>query len=227
VAPVSIGERISERLESLGGRAGGFSQAWLARRVGLSQATINALIRRPETGSKHLHEIAKALQTSVNYLVGETDDPGASIPSLPISNVIELLGLTMIPEVDIAYSMGGGSVLDEDVYERRVPFRRDWLARLTRGGPADVFLTRGQGDSMMPTILDDDDILVNRADRAIIHQDRIWAVGYGDLGMIKRVRRRPSGIFELNSDNPNVRPIEATEDELFIVGRVIWIGRRV
>jgi phage repressor protein C with HTH and peptisase S24 domain len=108
-----------------------------------------------------------------------------------------------------------------------VPFRQDWLQRLTRGGPADVFLTRGQGDSMMPTILDDDDVLVNRADGAIRQQDRIWALGYGELGMIKRVRRLPSGLFQLNSDNPAVTPIEATEDELFVVGRVIWIGRRV
>jgi len=144
-----------------------------------------------------------------------------------IGTKIEELNLQMIPEVDITYSMGAGAVVDEHVESRMVPFRRDWLQRLTRGGPADVFLTRGQGDSMMPTILDDDDVLVNRADSAVRQQDRIWAVGYGDFGMIKRVRRRPTGIFELNSDNPNVRPIEATEDELFIVGRIIWIGRRV
>jgi phage repressor protein C with HTH and peptisase S24 domain len=108
-----------------------------------------------------------------------------------------------------------------------VPFRQDWLDRLVRGFKADVFLTRGQGDSMMPTILDDDDVLVNRADNVIRQQDRIWALGYGELGMIKRVRRLPSGQFQLNSDNPAVSAIEATDDELFVVGRVVWIGRRV
>jgi phage repressor protein C with HTH and peptisase S24 domain len=137
------------------------------------------------------------------------------------------LGMQMIPEVDITYSLGGGAVHDDYVESRMVPFRRDWLDRLTRSGPADVFLTRGQGDSMMPTILDDDDVLVNRADQAVRQQDRIWALGYGELGMIKRVRRLPSGLFQLNSDNPAVTAIEATEDELFVVGRVIWIGRRV
>jgi phage repressor protein C with HTH and peptisase S24 domain len=45
--------------------------------------------------------------------------------------------------------------------------------------------------------------------------------------MIKRVRRLPSGQFQLNSDNPAVSAIEATDDELFVVGRVVWIGRRV
>jgi phage repressor protein C with HTH and peptisase S24 domain len=137
------------------------------------------------------------------------------------------LGLTMIPEVDIAYSMGGGSIIEEAPPTTMVPFRRDWLSRLTRGGPADVFLTRGEGDSMMPTILDGDDVLVNRADRSIRHQDKIWALGYGELAQIKRVRRLASGMFQLNSDNPTVTPIKATEDELFIVGRVIWVGRRM
>jgi phage repressor protein C with HTH and peptisase S24 domain len=80
---------------------------------------------------------------------------------------------------------------------------------------------------MMPTILDDDDVLVNRADAVIRQQDRIWALAYGELGMIKRVRRLPTGLFQLNSDNPAVTPVEATEDELHVVGRVIWIGRRV
>jgi phage repressor protein C with HTH and peptisase S24 domain len=139
----------------------------------------------------------------------------------------ERFGLKLIPEVDITYSLGGGAVLEDYPDSRMVPFRQDWLDRLTRGFKSDVFLTRGQGDSMMPTILDDDDVLVNRADNVLRQQDRIWALGYGELGMIKRVRRLPSGQFQLNSDNPAVSAIEATEDELFIVGRVIWIGRRV
>src|SRR3546814_6315379 len=31
-------------------------------------------------------------------------------------------------------------------------------------------------------------------------QDRIWALAYGDLGMIKRVRRLPGGTYRLRSD---------------------------
>ncbi len=110
-----------------------------------------------------------------------------------------------------------------------VAYRTDWLEWITHGSPApaEVFLTRGDGDSMMPTILDDDDVIVNKADRMITKQDRIWALSYGDLVSIKRVRRLASGVFHLLSDNPNVSPIEAYEDELRVIGRVIWIGRRM
>ena len=225
---MSIGTRIEERLEALGGVSKGFSQAWLARQVGISQPAINSLIRNPGKGTKHLYDIARHLQTNVDYLMGRTDDPSPNALPMPTQETIaELLGMQMIPEVDITYSMGGGAVVEDYADARLVPFRTDWLTRLTRGGPADVFLTRGQGDLMMPTILDDDDVLVNRADNVIRQQDRIWALGYGELGMIKRVRRLPSGHFQLNSDNPSVTPIDALEDEMHVVGRVIWIGRRV
>lgn len=220
---MSIGERIESRLLELGK-----SQAWLARQVGITQPTINGLIRNPGKGTKHLYDIARHLQTNVDYLMGRTDDPSPSALPLPTQEEIaEMLGMQLIPEVDIAFSMGAGSVVDEFAEVRMVPFRVDWLTRLTGGGPADVALTRGIGDSMMPTILDDDDILINRADQTIRQQDRIWALSYGDLGMIKRVRRLPSGIFQLISDNPAVTPIEAVQDELVVIGRVVWIGRKV
>jgi phage repressor protein C with HTH and peptisase S24 domain len=222
--------RILERLEALGQDG-----AWLAREAGIPTSTLYDNLKRGIAKPEHAVSIAKALKVSVDWLLTgkEPARKGRAIATtnfdreLADEDLAGQLGMKMIPEVDITYSMGGGSVVGDFPEARLVPFRQDWLQRLTRGGPADVFLTRGQGDSMMPTILDDDDVLVNRADGAIRQQDRIWALGYGELGMIKRVRRLPSGLFQLNSDNPAVTPIEATEDELFVVGRVIWIGRRV
>jgi phage repressor protein C with HTH and peptisase S24 domain len=220
---VGIGERISDRLIELG-----ISQAELARRVGVAQPTINNLIHRNKVGTKHLHRIARELQTTPAYLSGETDDPSEGALPVPTPETIaEQLGMTLIPEIDLAFALGGGSFVDGYVATTMVPYRTDWLHRFTRGEPADVFLTRGDGDSMMPTILDDDDVIVNRSDRVISKQDRIWALGYGDLVSIKRVRRMADGKFHLVSDNPNVTPIIAYEDELRIIGRVIWVGRRM
>lgn len=45
--------------------------------------------------------------------------------------------------------------------------------------------------------------------------------------MIKRVRRTPQGSYLLMSDNPTISPIEAVDGELAVLGRVIWIGRRM
>jgi phage repressor protein C with HTH and peptisase S24 domain len=80
---------------------------------------------------------------------------------------------------------------------------------------------------MQPTILDGDIVLIDTAQRSIRQQDRIWAVAYGELGMIKRVRRLPNGTYLLLSDNATVPPIECADEEMQVVGRVIWIGRRI
>jgi Predicted transcriptional regulator len=220
-----VGDRISSRLTELG-----LTQSELARRVHVSQATIAQLVTGRSRSSAHLHKIARELQTTPAYLSGETDDPSAGALPVPTPELVaEQLGMTLIPEVDLSFALGGGSFVDGPVKTTLVPYRTEWLDRITRGSPAppDVFLTRGDGDSMMPTILDEDEVIVNRADRMITKQDRIWALGYGDLVSIKRVRRLASGVFQLLSDNPAVSPIEAMEDELRVIGRVIWIGRKM
>ncbi|MEJ2410017.1 MAG: helix-turn-helix transcriptional regulator [Novosphingobium sp.] len=55
----------------------GLSQAELARRVGISQQTIAHLVSGQAFGSKHIHQIARALGTTPAYLMRETDDPSS------------------------------------------------------------------------------------------------------------------------------------------------------
>jgi phage repressor protein C with HTH and peptisase S24 domain len=219
--------RIRDALHALGP---GHDVPWLAKEAGIPSSTIYDNLKRGISKPAVAVSIAAALGVSVDWLLTGSSPASERSDSSAVTRdaaLAERFGLKLIPEVDITYSLGGGAIAVDNPDSRMVPFRQDWLDRLTRGFKADVFLTRGQGDSMMPTILDDDDVLVNRADNVVRQQDRIWALGYGELGMIKRVRRLPSGQFQLNSDNPAVSAIEATEDELFVVGRVIWIGRRV
>lgn len=221
--PMALGDRIEERLKRLG-----MSQAELARRVKVSQPTINALIRGNNVGSKHLHRIAAELETSPAYLAGETDDDApVSVAPSALDALAEKMDLAVVPELELGYSMGPGSVLDQ--YEQRgvVPFQRAWLRSMMRGSIADLFVARGEGDSMQPTLLDGDIVLIDTSQKDIRQQDRIWAVSYGDLGMIKRVRRSPRGTYQLLSDNPAVPPIECADEEMHVVGRVIWIGRRI
>jgi phage repressor protein C with HTH and peptisase S24 domain len=221
---VTLGQRITDRLGKLK-----LSQAELARRVGISQPTINALIHGNNTTSKHLHRIAAELETSPAWLAGETDDDApVSVALSAIEALTEKLDLAIVPELEIGYSMGGGATIFEQ-YEQKgvVPFQRAWLRSMMRGTIAELFVARGEGDSMQPTILDGDIVLIDTAQKDIRQQDRIWAVSYGDLGVIKRVRRTPKGTYQLMSDNAAVSTVECADDEMHVVGRVIWIGRRI
>lgn len=75
---MDVGQRILERL-----KVTGLNQSELARRVGLSQPAINALIRGSSRSSTHLHKIARELRTTPAYLEGEVDDPHEDAPAAP------------------------------------------------------------------------------------------------------------------------------------------------
>lgn len=220
---MSVGLRIHERMEKLG-----INQSELARRVGVSQPTIHALIKGGSASSRHLHRIAAELETSPAYLAGETDEdaPIAVAPSA-LDALTDKLDLAIVPELEIGYSMGAGTVFGQFEQRGVVPFQRAWLRSMMRGSIADLFVARGEGDSMQPTLLDGDIVLIDTSQRDIRQQDRIWAVAYGELGMIKRVRRLPGGSYVLLSDNATVSPITCADEEMHVIGRVIWIGRRI
>jgi transcriptional regulator with XRE-family HTH domain len=80
---MNVGERIRQRLADLS-----MSQSELARRVGINQSTVAALLTGRSRSSSHLHLIARALSTTTAYLVGETDDPDENAPPPPSAPVI-------------------------------------------------------------------------------------------------------------------------------------------
>ncbi len=137
------------------------------------------------------------------------------------------LGLALIDEVDLALGMGATYLDGTAEVKGRAPFRMEWLRGLYDGPVSALKVVQGRGDSMEPTIRDGDIVLLDTSSRRLDDQDMIWAVSYGDLGMIRRLRRLPSGALLMSPDNPVVRPTEAHDGECHIMGRVIFIGRRM
>lgn len=151
----------------------------------------------------------------------------AAAATMSPEDFAEEMGLALIDEIDLALGMGA-TYLDGNVEVKgRAPFRLEWLSGLY-DGPIDALkVVQGRGDSMEPTIRDGDIVLLDTSSRRLDEQDMIWAVSYGELGMIRRLRRLPSGALLMSPDNPVVRPTEAHDGECHIMGRVIFIGRRM
>ena len=216
-----------ERLASLM-REQNVSQSELARRVGVSQQTIGKLVTGASSGSRHIGRIAEELQTTPAYLAGQVEDPKEGAMLLPTEDVIaDLLDLVTIDEIDLAFGLGETYTDHVSVETTRRRFPRAWLSTLTDAAPAHLVFARGRGDSMMPTLLDGDIVLIDKTQSTFREQDVLWAVLMGDAAMIKRLRMRPSGRIALLSDNPMVPPDEVAPSEIRIVGRVIFIGRRM
>lgn len=138
-------------------------------------------------------------------------------------------GWALIEEIDLALGMGA-TFLDPDRAPERlgiIPFKLDWLRDIYHGPITRLKVVRGRGDSMEPTIRDGDFVLIDTSRTRLDEQDVVWAVSYGDLGMIRRLRQLPGGGVQLMPDNAVVRTTEAYDGELHIMGRVIWIGRRM
>lgn len=215
-----IAERLREAMASAH-----IDQPALAARVGVTSGAINQIATGRTAKSKYLPEIAKELGVSLDWLTGKSDEPGKV--ALSPSTIAEQLDAVLIPQVEIGLSMGGGSVLEDWPVIQQVPLSRTWLRSLTPSSAEHLMVARGDGDSMMPTILDGDLVIIDRAQMTPRQQDRIWALSYGGWGMIKRLRALPDGSLQINSDNPAVSPINAVEGEAQVIGRVVGVVRRI
>lgn len=217
IVPDRISSLLSER---------GISQAELARRVGVAQQTIHKLISGGSRTSAHLHRIARELGTTADYLSGETDDPSeGALPTPTAKDIAQQLDLVGIEQIDLAFGLGA-TFADGPIGAELMHFPRQWVDAITSSPPAFLTWTRGRGDSMFPTINDGDLILLDRSQRRVTEQDALWAFTVGDLAAIKRLRIKGDRVVIL-SDNPTVPPDEEPIDEVNIVARVAFVGRKI
>jgi len=218
---VALSERIRARMEALG-----ISQSKLSRQVGVTQGTIAHLASGRSSNSVHLPKIARELQTTVAYLEGETDDPADGYVPLPSTEVVaNELGLVPVREIDLRYGMGA-TELEVPVTTTVRHFSRDWIRIYTGASPDHLYFAQGIGDSMSPTILDSDLLLVDASQQTLNLADKIWACAYGNSGMVKRLRQMADGSVKIMSDNQSVRDEIAYDGELHVLGRVVAIVRK-
>lgn len=227
---MSLGERITLRLQELG-----MSQAELARRVKITQPSINHLIRKGAGGSAHLHKIARELETTPEYLTGETDNPSASVVGdarhafrgfEPASGLSPRAELVPVREIDLTLGFGA-TYLDVPVTETVRHFSRDWIRQYTKASPEHLMFAQGVGDSMFPTLLDSDLLLIDCSQQTLTMSDKIWAVAYADCGSVKRLRPLPGGGVQMLADNSSVPDAVAYDGELHILGRVVAVVRKM
>jgi phage repressor protein C with HTH and peptisase S24 domain len=131
----------------------------------------------------------------------------------------------MVREVDISYAMGDGAVVADYPDTGLLPFGRNFLAMVGIRSSDFAFICRGQGDSMAPTIYDRDMVMIDTSRNRVTMQDQIWALTVAGAGMIKRIRPLPEGRVMVLSDNPLVPEQVYDADDVYVVGKVVWIGR--
>jgi phage repressor protein C with HTH and peptisase S24 domain len=130
-----------------------------------------------------------------------------------------------IPQMGGRISAGGGLVPDNSV-EMKIAFRKEWIQR--RGNPANMTLIKVSGDSMEPTLLSGDMVLIDSSRDYLDPQGGIYAIAVDDVIMIKRLQAEyPAKKVKIISDNGKYSATEADIDQVKINGKVIWFGREL
>ena len=220
---VPMHERLRARIRQLG-----MNVAEVAREAGVNRSFVYDILRgRSQVPNlDKLTRIAAVVKVELEWLLSgkgglEGDDP---ITEDYHNDFVAIQYAAARP------SMGGGAIAeDEDRVGRDFHFRRAWIRDRLKAAPSLLRVMTVQGDSMIPTLVDGDVILVDMNQRNPIPPG-IFVLHDG-LGLVaKRLEHVPFSDpprVRIISDNRQYSPYECTAEEVNIVGRVRWYGREM
>ena len=206
------------------------SAAEFSKAVKIAHVTYRAYENDQNGYRKHAIQFSKMLGVSVEWLLEGGPLPDGDVPrpgDTGTPAVLDQYDIELIRRVDISYAMGDGAVIADYPDTGFIPFDRQFLRTLTLSFAKSLIIANGDGDSMTPTIFDNDLVMIDTSARRVTMQDRIWALTVAGAGMIKRIRMLPNGRVLVLSDNPSVPPQEYDTEDVYLVGRVVWIGRKM
>jgi phage repressor protein C with HTH and peptisase S24 domain len=135
----------------------------------------------------------------------------------------------LVPRYEVAASAGGGAMVHSEQIVDHLAFRSEWVRNALNVSVQALALISVKGDSMEPTLSNGDLILVDTGTNKV-EDNAIYVLRYNGSLMVKRVQRRRDGSVIIKSDNKIYDPevVTATEvNDLHVVGRVVWSGRRM
>lgn len=158
--------------------------------------------------------------------VGPADDTVVADESTSTYNS-KMQDYTLVDCYQVFASAGFGATVSEELKTDPMAFRTEWLKKEGLS-PERLAVIRAKGDSMEPTISNNDIILVNLCNGDAL-RDGLYVLRIGDSLLVKRLQFDPFGGFKIISDNPGYETQVVTKDQrpdVHIVGRVAWAGKK-
>lgn len=215
--------------------ARGLTQKQVAQALGVTEVSVSRYESQDQRLTLPLlRSLAKVLRSTIGEITGERGDGGGKSGPTKGSKVPAAadekfeLEFALLPQFDLRASAGGGANFDSEQEEARVAFRRQWLKNVSNAPLDQLVVIQADGDSMEPTIHDGDHMLVDRT-QTNPRRDGIYIINWDGLINVKRVTTDPARKrIVISSDNTKYPANDAVRpDEVKVLGRVIWIGRRL
>lgn len=195
----------------------------LAQLLEVSDRTVRKWLLGTEPARQYLERMADRMNVNVEWLVtGKGSMRSESTPAA-------FQDYVRIPLYNVRGAAGDGAFVESEAIETLLAFSRTLIRAELRANPANLSLIYVSGDSMVPTLHPGDMVLVDRSEAAS-GTDGIYVLRRNGYLQIKRVQWLSTHSVKLVSDNPIYEPVpldlgEQTED-LQLIGRVIWVGKR-
>lgn len=134
----------------------------------------------------------------------------------------------LIPQLAIGASAGHGVEPGDETPLAVMAFQANWVRSIASGRPDALNVIGVEGDSMLPTLADGDQILVDTDDRERL-RDGIYVLRTDDALLVKRLSVNPaSRRLTIQSDNESYPSWDDCDPAgVQVVGRVVWVGRRL
>lgn len=237
---------VKDRVQHLIGDASVNSKAKL---WGVPTSTIAGMLERgTEPSIRNAVKIAAAEGVSLEWLATGEGSMQAQPPTanLPIHTQLND-DFVMVNDLSgVEAAAGGGAYVTEEEAVGRMAFRREWIAREGLKAQA-LRIIRARGDSMEPTIQDGAPILVEAfayqdstgsvrylhsgtGPREVVKRDGVYVVRLDDKLLVKRLQLDMLGGLLVKSDNSTYDTLHVPADRLddiAVVGRVVWTGRKL
>ena len=222
-----VGENLNRAM-----REHGFNQASLAEKSKVPQGTISRIITGKSRDPKNdiLDKLANALDTNTAQL--RNDRSNGTLTSRASSsrrNNYASSDFTLVPNYVVEAAAGHGSEVIDEEQDGLLAFRRDWIEDRMGLDPDQLKAIQASGDSMVPTIHDGDVLLLNMEyDR--VSGDGIYVIRQDNQLIVKRLSVQVGGTIRVQSDNAAYETQEISMEvsaNLAIIGRVVWIGRKL
>lgn len=213
----------------------------IRERSGLSIRAMAHLVGKSASGYSHYESPDRFKDDILPMREAQTFADALAIHGIPREEVMELAGIArqdlewaqgpddLVTIYDVGASAGDGALVGSEDAVASLAFPPGYLTHLTHTAPGKLKIITVKGDSMVPTLNDDDIVMVD-VSKTDLSYDGIFVIrDNGDALLVKRIgRASQAGRISIISDNKSLYPtVERSLGEIDIIGRVIWAAGKI